>query len=64
MGGFRDDLGPLARPALIRVVAVVGVLAVGWQAEPSFVEGAVRAAAEGVAFVGAYLALGRKLALP
>jgi len=39
------------------------VLAVGWQAEHSLIDGAIRAAAEGVAFVAAYLALGRALAL-
>jgi hypothetical protein len=62
-GGFAADLGPLARPALIGLGAVLAVLAVTWQAEHSFVEGAVRAGAEGIAFVAAYLALGRTLSL-
>jgi hypothetical protein len=62
-GGFGADLGPLAQPALIGAGAVAAVLLVTWQAESSFVEGAIRAAAEGVAFTAGYFALGRLLAL-
>ena len=62
-GGSRADLGPFAQPVPIGAGAVAAVLLVTWQAESSFVEGALRAVAEGVAFAAGYLALRRLLAL-
>jgi hypothetical protein len=61
--GLAADLGPLAHPALIGSTAIFVVLAGTAVAESSIVEGAIRAAFEGVAFVVCFLALRRPLAL-
>lgn len=61
--GLTADLGPLAQPVLIGVVAIAAMLVGTSFAEHSIVEGAIRAAFEGVAFTACFLALRRPLAL-
>jgi hypothetical protein len=61
--GLAVDLGPLGRPALIGTAAVLAMLVGASFAEHSVVEGAIRAALEGIAFAACFLALRRSLAL-
>ncbi len=61
--GLAVDLGPLARPALIGMAAMLAMLVGTSFAERSVAEGAIRAAFEGIAFAACFLALRRFLAL-
>jgi hypothetical protein len=61
--GLSADLGPLAHPALIGVAAMLAVLFGTGILEGSVVEGAIRAAFEGIAFAACFSALRRPLAL-
>ena len=61
--GLAADLGPLARPVLIGTTAMLAIFVGTSFAERSVLEGAIRAAFEGVAFAGCFLALRRSLAL-
>jgi hypothetical protein len=61
--GLSADLGPLARPALIGAAAIAAMLVATSVLEGSLVEGAIRAAFEGVLFIACFLTLRRPLAL-
>jgi hypothetical protein len=61
--GLAADLGPLAQPTLIGATAISAMLVATSFAERSVVEGAIRAAFEGVAFAASFLALRRFLVL-
>jgi hypothetical protein len=61
--GLSADLGPLAQPLLIGTVATLVMLAATSIAERSVIEGALRAAFEGIAFTLCFVALRRPLAL-
>lgn len=61
--GLSADLGPLARPVLIGAAAMVAMLVATSILEGSLVEGAIRAAFEGVLFTACFLTLRRPLAL-
>jgi hypothetical protein len=61
--GLAVDLGPLAHPALIGAAAMLVMLVGTGFAEGSIVEGAIRAAFDGVAFAACFLALRRPLGL-
>lgn len=61
--GLAADLGPLARPVLIGAAAMLAMFAWTSFAERSVLQGAIRAAFEGVAFAACFLALRRFLAL-
>jgi hypothetical protein len=61
--GLAADLGPLAQPALIGAAAVATMLVGTSFAEHSVVEGAIRAALEGIAFAACFFVLRRPLVL-
>jgi len=61
--GLAVDLGRLAHPALIGAAAMLVMLVGTGFAEGSIVEGAIRAAFDGVAFAACFLALRRPLGL-
>jgi hypothetical protein len=61
--GLSADLGPLARPALIGAAAMVAMLLATSILEGSLVEGAIRAAFEGLLFTACFITLRRPLAL-
>jgi hypothetical protein len=61
--GLQADLGPLAHPALIGILAALAMLIGTAVAEGSVVEGALRAAFEAILFAACFAALRRPLAL-